>query len=362
MLVKDIAFQKDTVEKIINTYAENPVSRTLMVSPTGTGKTIICRLLLENERLREVLLSNKDRTTLRIIYKCHIERLITQARRRFNDKVVAESSIENWKKQDAGDPSAIPSTMKVEICYQMYSEKIDDTTDIDLIIYDECQHEACNTIQEFLSTAGKFPSLGMTATPERPDNQMIKFDTVIETMSRHEAVLGGFICETDIVTIVDTSTVHKIPLLKDILTHFHAEMGQTMIFVRTKAEIKQSVDFINSFLPEQARGCQDDDDIDALLDSFGVLEFKFLVSCKKLGEGIDVPNVTDVILARNMGSVIELNQYIGRSARIDVPECRVWEFVNALSNSNLSAIDVIDHPKSHRIVNKVNGQLLVRNF
>ena len=362
MLVREIPFQTKAVEDIIDKYELNPFARVMLVSPTGTGKTIIARKFIASDRLREVLLKDKNRTTLRIIYKCHINRLITQAKRRFDTSIVTESTLENWKLQDANHPDAVESTFKVEICYQMYSDKIDEDSDIDLIIYDECHHEACNTIQEFLGTAGKFPSLGMTATPDRNDNCLIKFDYIVEPITRTQAVNQGYICQTDINTIVDTSSKDKVKLLKEILAHFHHEMKQTMIFVRTKKEIAEVVSFINNDLGLLARGCDDDDDIDVLLDDFGAGEYQFIVSCRKLGEGIDVPGVTDVIFARNIGSLIDLNQYIGRAARTDVMECRVWEFVNALSSTNLDTTEVVGIPKSHRLISKKDGKFVVRNF
>lgn len=360
MEIRNLSYQTETVRKAVNYWKENPVARVMLVAPTGTGKTIIARLLVIDDELREVLLKNKTRDTLRIIYKCHVDRLLTQAKRRFDQKKTIEASIEDWK-----NPNYIckDQNIKVEIVYQMYSNKIDEDLDCDLIIYDECQHEACNTIQEFLTNAGRLPSFGMTATPDRPDNCMIKFDEIIEALTRKQAVEQGFICETDINTIVDSSNRNKVGLLKDILLQFHEEMKQTMIFVSRKTEITETVNFINTYIGENlAEGCNDGDDVDDILDRLGEGEFKFIVSCKKLGEGIDIPGITDVIFARNIGSIIELNQYIGRSARIDVPECRVWEFCNSLSDSNLDTRDVVGTPKSHRIINKVNNKFIVRDF
>lgn len=359
MQVKEITFQNNAISQIIGHYEKNPLARVMLVQPTGTGKTIVARKLIIDQRLIDLLLKDKARNYLRIVYKCHIERLLTQAERRFDKTLVGKATMDEWR------DSEYVNKKPVEVCYQMYSEKLEEDDDIDLVIYDECQHEACLTIQEFLGNAGKFPSLGMTATPERSDNCLLKFDVVVEPISRNEAVDMGYICETDINTIVDTSSKDKTGLLKEILLNFHQEMKQTMIFVRTKKEIREVVDFINKNIGEDAaRGCgiDKDEDIDDLLDTFGEGDYKFLVSCRKLGEGIDVPGVTDVIFARNIGSLIDLNQYIGRAARPDVYECRVWEFVNCLSDGNLDTTEVVGIPKSHRLINKVNGEFLVRDF
>lgn len=354
MSVRFIPFQNAAVEDIVSAYVHNPKARVMCVSPTGTGKTIICRNVILHPLLHSTLIRNPKRTTLRIIFKCHLDRLLTQAKARFPEEVV-ESSIENWM-----DPN-YTSDNKIEIVYQMIGKKIPQDLDADFIIYDECHHEACNTVQEFLQNAGHLPSLGLTATDERGDNCLIKFDVIVRPISREDAVKQGYICETDIWTIVDTSR-NKVDLLKDVLLEFNHIMKQTMIFVRTKAEIKVVVNFINNVLGSSAKGCDDDCDIDALLDEFSAGEFKFCVSCRKLGEGLDIPGVTDVIFARNIGSYIDLNQYIGRAARTDVPECRVWEFVSPLSGSNLDTTEVVGIPKSHKLVNKMDGKFIIRDF
>ena len=111
-------FQKDAVISAIIAYKENPKARVVVVSPTGTGKTIIARLLLTNPELHATLIRNPNRKTFRVIYKCHMERLLTQARRRFPDNVV-ESSLENWMNPD------YESDNEIEIVYQMLSKKID---------------------------------------------------------------------------------------------------------------------------------------------------------------------------------------------------------------------------------------------
>ncbi len=356
MIIKDLEYQNQAVSGIISHYKLNPLARVMLVMPTGTGKTIVIRKLIVDPEFISTLLEGKDRDYIRVVYKCHLERLLTQAKRRFDAHLVDESTIENWL-----DPE-YKNKKQVEVCYQMYSGKIPEDADIDIIIYDECQHEACNTIQEFLSTAGKYPSLGVTATPERSDNCLLKFDSVVEPLTRKEAVDQGYICHADINTIVDTSNSNKANLLKDVLFEFDSEMKRVMIFVRTKKEISEVVNFINKNLNQLARGCDGDVDMDEILDSYGAGDFKYLVSCNKLSEGIDVQGVTDIIIAKNVGSNIMLNQIIGRGSRIDIDECRVWEFVNALSDNNLDSTDVVGIPRSHRIINKVNGKFLVRDF
>ena len=358
MQIRELDYQNQAVVDIISTLQADKSGRILLKQPTGTGKTIVIRKLIVHDNFISTLLEGKNRDYIRVVYKCHTYRLITQAKRRFDPYLVDESTLKNW-----ADPN-YTNSKRTEVIYQTYSEKVPSDVEVDIIIIDECQHESCNTYQLFLETAGKYPAIGMTATPDRPDNCLLKFDHIIEPLTRKEAVSSGYICNTDINTIVDSSSKNKIQLLKDILMTFNAEMKQTMIFVRTKAEVNVVVEYINQHLGEKAEGIVDcdDEDIDDILDRFSAGEYKFNVSCRKLGEGVDCAGVTDVILAQNVGSLTNLNQYIGRASRIDIPECRVWLFVNPLSGNNLCATDVVGIPKSHRLISRMNGKFIVRNF
>lgn len=350
-------YQTEAMQDIADCYNQDNLARVLLVQPTGTGKTLTVKGALESIPLRQSLLKGKNRFNLRVIFKSHRHRLLTQARRAFESHYITERTLENWKNNET-------TLFPVEVVYQSYSQKIEQGVDFDLIVWEEVHHEACKTAQEFLEFGGNYPSLGITATPDRNDNCIIKFDFFVEPISRVDAVTQGFICETDVRTIVDTSGKDKSLLLNEVLNEFHSQMKQTLIFVRTKREIKKVVDYINNELNLVAIGLdnQNDNELDVILDEFSTGKYQFIVNCKRIGEGVDLAGATDVILARNVGSYTDLNQYIGRVARPDVLECRVWEFVNPMSGDNLDAQEVVGIPKSHLLISKKDGKFITRNF
>lgn len=353
-------FQQEAIDKIIECYKNNPIARVLLVSPTGTGKTVSTNGTLIDDRLNDVLLKNKTRKTLRVIFKSHMYRLLTQAKRTFDLSKCKEVKIKEW----IDNPHVDTSDYKVEIVYQTYSEKIPVDLDADMVIWEEVHHEACKTAQEFLEFGGRLPSLGLTATPERNDNCLIKFDKIIESISRRQAVERGFICETDLYTIVDTYGKNKEQLIKDVIFEYNHLMDQTLVFTRTNKECRILEEYINSLDIGLAIDVSKSspEELDVILDEFANRTYRWVINCKKLSEGIDIAGCTDVLIARNVGSGIDLNQIIGRASRIDVRECRCWEFVNPMSGNNIDSLEIIGVAKSHTLISKKNGKFITRDF
>lgn len=353
-------FQQIACDQTADIFKLNPLARILIVMPTGVGKTLTVGNIINNPIVRKVLMKRYDYNvsdTLRVVFKSHRNRLLVQADRAFSgEDFVKINHIDNWVEDR-------PSKNKVEIIYQTLNDKIPDQTKVHLIIFDESHHEACITAQEFLETGSDYPIIGITATKDRPDQLLIKFDHIIEPISRDEAVERGLICQTDIKSIVDVSHKDKLSLAKDILTTFSKEMGQTMIFTKTKIEAKELAQFLRG-MGYQAVAILDqpDNEVNNILDMFSEGKIKFLVNCMKIGEGVDVAGCTDVFIDRQVASYTLLNQLIGRASRIDDPRCVVWELINPLSGKNLDTTVVVGKPKSHEIISKKNGNWVVRNM
>jgi superfamily II DNA or RNA helicase len=233
----------------------------------------------------------------------------------------------------------------------------------DITVLDEAHHDACASFQYHLDKIGEKPLIGLTATPDRADQQLIKYDHIINPISREQAVAEGYLAETDIHSFVDLSGTDKNQILTDIFTDYGHQMGQTMVFVKTKKEVTAMTTVLQN-LGYQAVAIlnQTDKQLDALLDQFSRGEVQFLLNCAKIGEGVDVKGCTDVVLGRQLGSYSLLNQIIGRAARVDDPRCNVWELINPVSAKNMDSSVVVGTPKSHRLVSKRKGQWVEQEF
>jgi superfamily II DNA or RNA helicase len=319
---------------------ENNVSRILIVQPTGSGKTLTIVSSLSHPDFRKALGVTGNRP-VRVLFVAHKHRLLTQAENTFVDgcnvELVTQSMFSDIPKEvlDAG---------------------------WDVCILDESHHESCMSFQLQLEEIGDKPVIGLTATPDRADGCVIKFEVIINPISREQAVAEGWLAETELNTFVDTPTRDKTEVIKDMINTYGHEMRQTMVFVRTKAEVQRISDFLNeSGYVSVALTNQSEKQLDVILDQFSAGDIQFIVNCSKINEGVDVVGCTDVILGRQFGSYPQLNQVIGRAARPD-SECRVWELVNPLSGTNLDTTVVVGTPKTHRLIAKSQGEWIEREF
>lgn len=203
------------------------------------------------------------------------------------------------------------------------------------------------SIQYQLDHLSSKPIIGLTATPDRADGMLIKFEEIIQPISREQAVAEGHLAETSIWSFVDTSNRDKTKIVCDVAKNYAHLMGGTMCFMATKREVQAVADYVNSLgYRAVAVTNQSKKALDAILDQFSRGEIDWVVNCSRIGEGVDTKGCTSVILGRQLNSYPLLNQIIGRAARPD-SECQVFELINPLSGNNLDTTVVVGTPKRH---------------
>jgi len=318
-------------------YLEEGSKRVLIVLPTGAGKTITIAASLSDVRVRRALGIPEDRP-LRVLFAAHMNRLLTQAEMTF-----AESN-------------------NVEIIPQSIFSSIPEGLEWDVTVLDEAHHEACSTFQYHLEKLGDKPIIGLTATPDRADGCLIKFDAIINPLTREQAVAEGFLAETYLNSIIDTPAKDKVPVTKMIIDRYGHEFGQTIMFFKTKREVREVAEYlIEKSYSAVALLDQSPAALNIILDEFSEGKHQFLLNCNRISEGIDVKGCTDVYAGRQFGSYPQLNQVIGRAARPD-GDCNVWELINPLSSTNLDTTVVVGTPKRHRLISKRSTHWLEREF
>jgi superfamily II DNA or RNA helicase len=348
---------RNAVEQLLQS---NPMARILIHQPTGVGKTITTGITLVSNTVRLSVTNGVDRP-LRVLFVAHRHRLLTQAEREYNNSAgiatVTEDNVSNTTMAVPVPGISKPLTangdrISVEIYYQSAFSEIPNNIFYDIVVIDEVHHESCMTIQYRLDQMGDKPIIGLTATPDRPDGLLIKFDKIVNPISRMQAVEQGFLAPTSIYSFVDGSERNKGYIVKDILASYADVMGQTMIFLRTKKEVSFILDFLLSQNKKAVSiTSQSNNEVDEILDSFSCGEVQFIVNCNKIDEGIDVKGCQTVLIGKTLGSIVRLNQIIGRAARPD-SECNVYEIINPLSRTNLDTTVVVGTPESHKLIFK----------
>lgn len=315
--------------------------RVLIELPTGAGKTITVASTIGDPMMMKALGIADQNRKLRVLFVAHKHRLLTQAEQTFADAYNVELIIQSMF-------TPIPQSV------------IDAGWDI--CVLDEAHHEACASFQYQLEKLGDYPVIGLTATKDRADGCLIKFDAIINPISREQAVAEGWLAKTKLNTIVDVPSKDKIAILTRLLEQYSAQMTQTMVFVKTKKEVTAITNVLLS-LGHTAVGIlsQTESQLNTLLNQFSNKEVQFLVNCNRVNEGVDVVGCEHVVLGRQFGSYPQLNQVIGRAARPD-SECNVWELINPLSGRNLDTSIIVGTPETHRLISMERGEWVEREF
>ena len=324
----------------VEMHLENGVKRILVVQPTGSGKTLTSGLIFTSHRVRKALKIEGDRP-LRLLFIAHKNRLLTQAEQTYaaasNVQLIVQSAF-----------SDIPADVLKE--------------GWDIACIDEAHHEAMMSIQLQLENIGTRPIIGLTATPDRSDGSLIKFEQIVNPISREQAVAEGWLASTHLNTFIDTPHADKTGIISDIIDTYGPEFGQTMIFVRTKAEVRSITDKLIE-KGYKAVNTLDSSDVglDRLLNDFSEKKHQFIIDCFRVSEGVDVKGCSHIILGRQIGSYPMLNQIIGRASRPD-SECHVYELVNPLSGRNLDTTVVVGEPVRHRLIYRHKGEWVEEEF
>jgi superfamily II DNA or RNA helicase len=334
---------------------EQGVKRILVHQPTGCGKTLTSGLIFSSDRVRRALGITTDRP-LNLLFIAHKHRLLTQA-----EETYANASNVNFMPQSA-------------------FQDIPDDLEWDIACIDEAHHEAMTSIQYQLEKLGDKPIIGLTATPDRADGLLIKFEEIVCPISREKAVEEGWLAPTYLNSVIDTPATDKVPALTRLFDAYGHEMGQTMVFVRTKREVREITAYLNErFAPTRLHDAnnmferlrapviaqsildQSEREVNDILNAFSAGRIRFIVNCNKINEGVDVKGCTTVVLGRQFGSYPQLNQVIGRASRPD-SDCNVWELINPLSGRNLDTTVVVGTPERHRLISTMRGEYVEQEF
>lgn len=184
-------YQEAAREAVAREWASG-ARRTLMVLPTGTGKTIIFSKVIED------VVADGGRA----LVLAHRGELLTQAA----DKLAAstglrcavekaeESSLDSWYRVVVGSVQSLQRADRLERFGPDH---------FDAIIVDEAHHVIAESYQRILAHFEGAKVMGCTATPDRGDlkNLGSYFDTLAYEYTLPAAIRDGFLCRIEAQTI-----------------------------------------------------------------------------------------------------------------------------------------------------------------
>ena len=195
-------YQTEAVEAILHQWKEG-IRKTLLVLPTGTGKTIVF-----SEVIRRVVLAGG-----RVLILAHREELLQQAA----DKLIRATGI--MAGLEKAESHAIDGLFSVIVGSVQTLQNLDrlaafPADEFTHIVVDEAHHAVSQSYRRVLDHFANARVLGVTATADRGDKVNLGelFETVAYEYSLIRAVRDGFLSPLKVQTIplnIDLSSVRQ---------------------------------------------------------------------------------------------------------------------------------------------------------
>lgn len=350
-------YQVEAVEAVLGELER--VRSTLLVLPTGTGKTVTFAEIAKRVRPRG-----------RTLIVAHREELIRQAVDKIERFAGLRCAVEMGDERAASalfTPDVVVATIQT-LAYARRREQFR-PDEFALVVIDEAHHAVADSYKAVAAYFAGAKVLGVTATPDRRAMKAV-FDSIAYGYDVRDAIRDGHLVPIRQKAVhvegLDLSNVRASrgdldeAELEAILTedrnlhgvaHPTLELAgdrPTMIFAASVAHARALADLINRWRPGVAvslDGTTDREYRRAALQMFEAGQFQFLVNCQLLVEGFDAPRVSCIAMARPTRSRILYTQVLGRGLRLHPGKesCLVLDFEgNAGKHSLVCALDVLD--------------------
>ena len=318
-------YQQQARERIHAEW-ENGRARTLLVLPTGTGKTIVFASVA----------ADQVRAGDRVLILAHRGELLEQAADKLQRSTGLVSAVEKadatclntWFRVVVGSVQTLQRTARLERFPHDY---------FGTIIIDEAHHAITDGYRRILDYFGSAKVLGVTATPDRGDMRNLGevFDSLAFEYKLTDAIKEGYLCrimaqtiplKLDITDVGFTSGDYSLgqlgTALDPYLTQIAAEMAQrckgrkTVVFLPLIKTSQKFRDLLNSHGFRAAEVNGQSDDRRQVLADFDAGKYNVLCNSMLLTEGWDCPSVDCVVVLRPTKVRSLYSQMVGRGTRL----------------------------------------------
>lgn len=301
--------------------------KALIISATGTGKTILCAL-----DVREV---NPNK----FLFIVHNEGILNRAKEEFKKVLPTKNDSDfglltgKHRDVDAKYLFATIQTLSRDDNFKQFDEK-----EFDYIVFDEAHRSAASTYQRVFNYFKPKFMLGMTATPERSDELSIfeMFDYNIAYEIRLQAALeSDILCpfhyfgvtdyvhqgikEDDVTKLRYLTSDERVNYIiqKTDYYGYSGEILQGLIFVSSKKEAYDLADKLSS-KGIKSVALTGDDSVNyrqIVIEKLREGKINYIITVDLFNEGIDIPEVNQVVMLRPTESSIIFIQQLGRGLR-----------------------------------------------
>lgn len=338
-------YQKEAKQAIFDEWQR--VDKTLLVLPTGTGKTCVF------SKVAEKAVINGSR----VLILAHRGELLEQARDKLYKFTGLRASLEKAESHSISEPYRITVGSVQTLMNEKRLEQFPSDW-FDTIIVDEAHHCLAESYQRVLGYFSKSKVLGVTATPNRADFKNLGqyFETLAYEYTLPEAIKDGYLVPIQAMTIpldIDLSNVavqagdFKASDIDNALDPYLYQIAdemmkycadrKTVVFLPLVSTSQKFCKILNDkgFSAAEVNGSSKDRK--EVLDAFENGEYNVLCNSMLLTEGWDCPSVDCVIVLRPTKSTALYQQMVGRGTRL------------YKDKENLLILDFLWHTERHQL-------------
>lgn len=301
-------------------------TRTLLVLPTGTGKTIVFASVA----------ADQVRAGDRVLILAHRGELLEQAADKLQRSTGLVSAVEkaestcldSWFRVVVGSVQTLQRTARLERFPQDY---------FGTIIIDEAHHAITDGYRRILDYFSGAKVLGVTATPDRGDMRNLGevFDSLAFEYKLTDAIKEGYLCRILAQTVPLQLDISSVTLsggdyavgdlgtaLDPYLEQIAAEMARrcksrkTVVFLPLIKTSQKFRDLLNAHGFRAAEVNGQSDDRRQVLADFDAGKYNVLCNSMLLTEGWDCPSVDCVVVLRPTKVRSLYSQMVGRGTRL----------------------------------------------
>lgn len=326
---------------------EKGVKRTLLVLPTGCGKTIVFSKVIEDRvRLGE-----------RVLVLAHRTELLEQASDKLKKSTglgtalekAESSSLNSWFRVVVGSVQTLQRQKRLD---QFKPDHFD------TIIVDEAHHAISDGYQRVLGHFDQANVLGVTATPDRGDMKNLGsyFDSLAYEYTLPKAIKEGYLSPIKALTIPLSLDLSKVsqqsgdfkasevdsalePFLEQIADEMieHCKERKTVVFLPLVKTSQKFRDILNEKGFKAAEVNGESKDRAEILADFENDKYNVLCNSMLLTEGWDCPTVDCVVVLRPTKVRALYSQMVGRGTRL------------APNKDHLLLLDFLWHTERHEL-------------
>lgn len=301
-------------------------TRTLLVLPTGTGKTIVFASVA----------ADQVRAGDRVLILAHRGELLEQAADKLQRSTGLVSAVEkaestclnSWFRVVVGSVQTLQRTARLERFPHDY---------FGTIIIDEAHHAITDGYRRILDYFSGAKVLGVTATPDRGDMRNLGevFDSLAFEYKLTDAIKEGYLCkimaqtiplQLDITSVTMSGGDYAVgdlgTALDPYLEQIAAEMARrcksrkTVVFLPLIKTSQKFRDLLNTYGFRAAEVNGQSDDRRQVLADFDAGKYNVLCNSMLLTEGWDCPSVDCVVILRPTKVRSLYSQMVGRGTRL----------------------------------------------